>query len=75
MLLRVVCRDGKVSPDPLRTSPGRGAWVHLFCAVRAVERGSFRWAFKREGPVDGSELLSYISSTIDSNLKSNLKSK
>lgn len=66
MLLRVVCRDGKVSPDPLRTSPGRGAWVHLFCAVRAVERGSFRWAFKRERPVDGSELLIYISSKLKS---------
>lgn len=65
MLLRVVCRDGKISPDPLGTSPGRGAWVHLLCAVRAVERGSFRWAFKRERPVDGSEFLTYIGSVIN----------
>ncbi|MBI3430341.1 MAG: YlxR family protein [Actinobacteria bacterium] len=60
-LLRVVCIDGKVIPDPHRTSPGRGAWVHRLCAVRAVERGSFRWAFRRESPVDGSEVLAYIS--------------
>ncbi|MFA5918080.1 MAG: YlxR family protein [Candidatus Nanopelagicaceae bacterium] len=61
-LLRVVCIDGKIIPDPHRISPGRGAWVHPLCAVRAVERGSFRWAFRREHPVDGSELLAYISS-------------
>ncbi|MFZ2228607.1 MAG: DUF448 domain-containing protein [Candidatus Nanopelagicaceae bacterium] len=60
-LLRVVCIDGKVIPDPRRTFPGRGAWVHLLCAVRAVERGSFRRAFRREQNVDGSELLAYIS--------------
>ena len=61
-LLRVVCVDGKLIPDPHRTFPGRGAWVHLLCAVRAVERGSFRWAFKRERAVDGGELLAFISS-------------
>ncbi|HUW87540.1 MAG TPA: YlxR family protein [Candidatus Paceibacterota bacterium] len=61
-LLRVVCIDGNVIPDPQRTSPGRGAWVHPLCAVRAVKRGSFRWAFRREQSVDGSELLAYISS-------------
>ena len=61
-LLRVVCIDGIAIPDPRRTFPGRGAWVHLLCAVRAVERGSFRWAFRREQSVDGSELLAYISS-------------
>lgn len=59
-LLRVVCFDGKIIPDPHRTSPGRGAWVHHSCAVRAVERGSFRRSFRRERSVDGSELLAYL---------------
>lgn len=59
-LLRVVCVDGRVLPDPGRTAPGRGGWVHRECAVRAVERGAFRWAFRRDENVDGSELLDYI---------------
>ena len=61
-LLRVVCVDGKVFPDPLRTLPGRGAWVHRLCAVRAVERGAFRWAFRQNQPVDGSEVIAYVES-------------
>ena len=60
VLLRVVCVEGSVLPDPHRTFPGRGAWVHRKCAVRAVERGAFRWAFRLTEPVDGSELLAYI---------------
>lgn len=59
-LLRVICVDGRVLPDPDRSAPGRGAWVHRECAVRAVERGAFRWAFRRNENVDGSELLDYI---------------
>ena len=59
-LLRVICVDGRVLPDPDRSAPGRGAWVHRECAVRAVERGAFRWAFRRNESVDGSELLDYI---------------
>lgn len=59
-LLRVVCVEGRVLPDPHRNLPGRGAWVHRECAVRAVERGAFRWAFRREAPLDGSELLTYM---------------
>ena len=59
-LLRVVCVEGRILPDPHRSLPGRGAWVHRTCAVRAVERGAFRWAFRRDEPVDGSELLTYM---------------
>jgi len=58
-LLRVVCVEGRVLPDPHRSLPGRGAWVHRTCAVRAVERGAFRWAFRRNEHVDGGELLTY----------------
>jgi predicted RNA-binding protein YlxR (DUF448 family) len=60
VLLRVVCVDGRILPDPIRALPGRGAWVHCNCAVRAVERGAFRWAFRRDNPADGSELLAYV---------------
>ncbi len=59
VLLRVVCVGGKILPDPMRALPGRGAWVHRTCAIRAVERGAFRWALRRD-QVDGSELLAYI---------------
>ena len=59
VLLRVVCLGGRILPDPIRILPGRGAWVHRNCAVKAVERGAFRWAFRRD-TVDGSELLAYI---------------
>ena len=58
-LLRVVCVDGEVFPDPDRSAPGRGAWVHRECVVRAVERGAFRWAFRRNH-VNGGEVLDYI---------------
>jgi uncharacterized protein len=58
-LLRVVCVQGRVLPDPDRRGPGRGAWVHRECAVRAVERGAFRLAFRRN-EVDDSEVLDYI---------------
>lgn len=58
-LLRAVCVQGRILPDPDRRAPGRGAWVHRECAVRAVERGAFRWAFRRNH-VDGSEVLDYI---------------
>jgi len=61
-LLRTVCRDGKLFPDPLSISPGRGAWVHSKCATRAVERGSFRRAFRQKDPIDASELIAYINS-------------
>ena len=56
----MVCVDGKVLPDPKRRLPGRGAWVHRKCAVRAVERGAFRWAFRQSEPLDGRQLLIYI---------------
>jgi predicted RNA-binding protein YlxR (DUF448 family) len=59
VLLRVVCIGGQVLPDPDRSAPGRGAWVHRECAVQAVERGAFRWAFRRNN-VDDGEVLNYI---------------
>ena len=60
-LLRVVCVEGRILPDPDRCAPGRGAWVHRECVVQAVDRGSFRWAFRQSGAIDGSELLAFIS--------------
>lgn len=59
-LLRVVCTAGKLLPDVHRNFPGRGAWVHRRCAVRAVERGAFRRAFRQNDLLDDSELLAHL---------------
>jgi predicted RNA-binding protein YlxR (DUF448 family) len=61
-LIRTVCCDGKIIPDQKGSSPGRGAWVHRSCAVKAVQRGAFSRAFRRNDPLDASELLAYIES-------------
>ncbi|CAB4668658.1 MAG: DUF448 domain-containing protein [Actinobacteria bacterium] len=60
MLLRVVCVEGKLFPDPRAIAPGRGAWVHQKCAGKAVEHGSFTRAYRCGAQCDGSELLHYI---------------
>lgn len=63
-LIRTICRDGKIFPDPLGSLPGRGAWVHGTCALRAVERGAFARAFRVNEPLDGSELIAFIKNII-----------
>ncbi len=63
MLLRVVCSEGILIPDPRRTAPGRGAWVHRECARIAIERGTFRRAYRHQGPFDGTGLLHYLNET------------
>ena len=59
-LLRTVFRDGKIFPDPDRSSPGRGAWIHLECAKRATERGAFNRALRQDCKLDESDLLDFI---------------
>ncbi len=58
-LLRVVSIDGKLTPDPDRTLPGRGAWVHMECVVKAVERLAFGRALKVDQFLDSSLLTAY----------------
>lgn len=64
-LVRTVCREGKIFPDPLGSTSGRGAWVHEKCAARAVERGAFNRAFRVKVPLDGSELIAYVKNNIN----------
>ncbi|MBC7464062.1 MAG: YlxR family protein [Actinobacteria bacterium] len=69
-LIRTVCRDGKLIPDPLGISPGRGAWVHSKCAARAVERGVFGRALRLKDAPDGSDLIAYIEVTFTEQFRS-----
>jgi predicted RNA-binding protein YlxR (DUF448 family) len=58
VLLRFVAAraDGRsvVVPDPRRTAPGRGAWLHpdLACLDLARRRSAFGRALRVAGPVD-----------------------
>ena len=59
-LVRIV-RDGLVlTPDPDRISTGRGAWIHRSCVAQAIERKSFRSAFKCSDNFDHSLLEAFI---------------
>ncbi len=58
-LLRVVCFEGKLLPDPDRTLPGRGAWVHRECVGKAIERLAFGRALRVDQNLDSSLLLAY----------------
>ncbi len=59
-LVRIV-RDGLVlTPDPDRLLVGRGAWIHRACVSQAIERKSFRSAFKTAENFDHSQLQQFI---------------
>ncbi|WP_084755798.1 YlxR family protein [Pseudonocardia thermophila] len=53
VLLRVVVRDGVLTPDPRRRLPGRGAWLHPApeCLARADRRAAFPRALRVAGPL------------------------
>jgi predicted RNA-binding protein YlxR (DUF448 family) len=53
-LLRVVLVEGRLTPDPRRGLPGRGAYVHLDgqCLKAAVARKAFGRALRTGGPLD-----------------------
>ncbi|HEX5114567.1 MAG TPA: DUF448 domain-containing protein [Pseudonocardiaceae bacterium] len=53
-LLRVVVVDGVVVPDPGRTLPGRGAWLHVRpdCLRTAYRRRALPRALRVPGPLD-----------------------
>jgi predicted RNA-binding protein YlxR (DUF448 family) len=40
--------------------PGRGAWVHRECVAQAIERKSFKAAFKTAENFDHSQLQQFI---------------
>lgn len=57
-LLRVVCDQGRLIPDPARRRPGRGAYVHLTqeCVTAAIARKAFGRALRIGGGLDPSDL-------------------
>ena len=59
-LVRVVRQGLVLIPDPERKLSGRGAWVHRECVTQAVERKSFRSAFKTAENFDHSQLQQFI---------------
>ena len=59
-LVRVVRQELVLIPDPDRKLPGRGAWVHRECVAQAVERKSFKAAFKTADNFDHSQLQQFI---------------
>lgn len=59
-LVRIVRQDLVLIPDPDRKLPGRGAWVHRECVTQAIERKSFKAAFKTAGNFDHSQLQQFI---------------
>lgn len=59
-LVRVVRQGLVLIPDPERNLSGRGAWVHRECVTQAIERKSFRSAFKSAENFDHSQLQQFI---------------
>jgi predicted RNA-binding protein YlxR (DUF448 family) len=59
-LVRVVRQELVLIPDPDRKLSGRGAWVHRECVTQAIERKSFKAAFKTADNFDHSQLQQFI---------------
>jgi predicted RNA-binding protein YlxR (DUF448 family) len=59
-LVRVVRQELVLIPDPDRNLSGRGAWVHRECVTHAIERKSFKAAFKTADNFDHSQLQQFI---------------
>jgi len=54
-LLRYVAVDGRLTPDPAKAAPGRGAWVHdaPACWALALKRKAFARALRTAVVVEG----------------------
>ena len=61
-LLRVVERDGVVTPDPSASMTGRGAWVHptTECVETSIKRKAFGRALRSSGALDSSQVIAHI---------------
>ncbi len=59
-LVRIVRQGLVLMPDPDRELSGRGAWVHRECVTQAIERKSFKAAFKTAENFDHSQLQQFI---------------
>ncbi len=59
-LLHLVLVEDRVTPDPKRVLPGRGAWLHPNCFELAVQRRSFGRAFKSGGELLTQDLEKFL---------------
>ena len=59
-LLRVLCVDGNLIPDPGKKLQGRGASIHRECILTGIERKVFRHAFKRSENPSADQLKKYL---------------
>lgn len=66
-LLRVVVRDGQLTPDDSAVLPGRGAWVHptARCLDQAVSRGVFSRALRVSGRLDAGPIENRLKTLMD----------
>ena len=66
ILLRVVVVAGSLIPDPRRTLPGRGAWLHpdQGCLDAAERRRAFGRALRLTRTPDSSGVAQYLGSGI-----------
>jgi N utilization substance protein A len=65
-LLRVVVRDGGLTPDPGRRLPGRGASVHPTpeCLRAAVRRRAFPRALRCSTPLETGPLEEHLAQQV-----------
>ena len=66
-LLRVVAREGAVTPDPSASLPGRGGWVHPTreCVETAVKRKAFGRALRVSTSLDTTAVLALAGESSD----------
>ena len=66
-LWRIVARDGAVTPDPSKSLPGRGGWVHPAreCIETAIKRKAFGRALRVSTALDPGPLLALAGVSTD----------
>lgn len=65
-LLRVALTEGRITPDPGRRMPGRGAWIHprLACEELATRRRAWSRALRQPGAADPSAVQEFLKARV-----------